>query len=596
MLLIGLVLAFLWIFNRKQVGYKYQQQQDQLIDIAQLYSKAHRSVHDIMDRIGHEWFISDGNLIAALRYGSPHSKIGEHDLVLVDSDIDIMIRCDDVHSWNNEVIPALCKQFLSDEWRDGGGHNRLWKTYTIYSLSKSKLDSNKITFYTDINVIDTSCRDYHEYDLHVDIHRYFLNSDGTTISVIDLSDGPDYEEYPFGMWGGRAPYAGFIVDPNTHSLKTALMDGRPVPVPFDTINYVQTIRNRRYHSEEQPCHFPVSAMWSTDDDVVECTNGRTPLTQNDSALLAMYSRALRKSGYESFDKLFPLNEASLLPTVVSCYFPLKSKKLNSSLQLPSKFSNEEDFYLSCGREVLQYRGPIVFYTTPRYGEFVKKHRGSIPTQIIYTTIEELNPSNATVPQNIMETLHSLKNADHCVNWLQHGVELEKLMRIYFARPWMVQHALPFFDSDWYIWLDFAYFRDGRRMPRIWPSLEKIHALPKNKATFFAQNTKDKCYRLSATDVTVCRPGYSVDNDAAMKLRQPRIMCNFFVAHRQTIPEFTLKYGEFLKKLTDNKILFGCDDEDLMDHWYCSNLGVVNTIQAYESYNSLYWYSIEYFKV
>jgi hypothetical protein len=237
-----------------------------------------------------EWWVCEGTLIGALRFGSNFGKLDSYPEMAVDTDIDIMVRVK-----NQEDFIKL-KNHINKMLKEKG-----WGSYTAklngdYSVEKIVCNPGKTV---------RMCG----YDIHFDIHPYIVDEQDNTVYMDIKSKNENSNSlYPFQKWNGSVKYKGFLVNENGKFLK-GKMDNFDINIPYKYMEILSKWNNSEYKPEGLP--YPTSNpcvlknnKWKThiekngiDEDGYK---GSYDLTIKDKEILKQYRQNLKNNGYASF--------------------------------------------------------------------------------------------------------------------------------------------------------------------------------------------------------------------------------------------------------------------------------------------------------
>lgn len=279
-LLIGVV-AFILQFTTKKSNFKKDANLNSS-DPKNFFKNSFGYLVEILkDR---EWWVCEGTLIGALRFGSNFGKLDTYLEMAVDTDIDIMVRVD-----NKEDFKQL-KKYISSELND-------WKTETekIGGIFKKIVCSPKKS----VNLCGQG--------IHFDIHPYIVDENDNTV-YMDIKAKNEKCEYlyPFQKWNGSVPYYDFIVDKQGKFLKGKI-DNYDINIPYKYMEILSKWNGGEYKPEGLP--YPTSnpcilkgTKWELKGGKEDWDGyaGHATLNTKDKNILESYKNNLKKQNCASF--------------------------------------------------------------------------------------------------------------------------------------------------------------------------------------------------------------------------------------------------------------------------------------------------------
>ena len=142
------------------------------------------------------------------------------------------------------------------------------------------------------------------------------------------------------------------------------------------------------------------------------------------------------------------------------------------IQLYSKHGDEE-FYKQKMESILSYNGPMVIFIDECFKEDVIKIRKNLPTKICLTKLEDLYSFKYYGKFNIEKGPYN----NEYKYFDQHNYAIVNLEKINYLKE-----ATRYFNTKYYIWLDFGYIRTSEKFPTNWPNKEKLYKIPTDKFT------------------------------------------------------------------------------------------------------------------
>lgn len=220
---ISLILIILCIKSRENIHENY--------DPYKYYNKAISNVIETLNELELEWWLTEGTLIGALRYGGNFGQLSNFEQA-VDSDIDVMVRAHSQEHW--KILAPIIGQKLLDLG---------WGYYKItHTENQTEFNDKLYVSFSLKNIIGP-------FDLHADIHMYQVDENKNIAHTLDKCRDltKKYPKlYPFGNWGGRVPYKGFIVD-DKGNLGKCLHNGKIANCPFQAVEFL----NGHYGKESE---------------------------------------------------------------------------------------------------------------------------------------------------------------------------------------------------------------------------------------------------------------------------------------------------------------------------------------------------------
>ena len=240
--------------------------------IKQQYDESAKTVFNIMNSLGYEWWPTEGTLIGILRYGEvfdlsnfSFSPIG------CDDDIDIMIRVDDESEWEK------LKKILEEKFKKVLWKNCYTGTNPIIAPRAKYVCQTK--YYIDGE------------NIHTDIHRYIVNEKTNTASA------PQKNYYPFQYWkNSEIKYKGNLVDSNG-KLGVALYKDIEVPCPLNAISLLSHWNNNEYAASD--IRWPKGGVQKQGNKFI-LSDANVQITEDDKKKLRKLWAKLHKQGYMSF--------------------------------------------------------------------------------------------------------------------------------------------------------------------------------------------------------------------------------------------------------------------------------------------------------
>lgn len=214
-----------------------------------LHTQAFHEVIDICEELGVTFWITEGTLIGALRYGCNHPEDIDD---IIDDDIDIMIEVESHKAWMNLAEKISRKLALVD-----------WKCSVPYSTSQTKgARPDKL-----------QCRKCKSWTrrTHVDFHSYLVDQ--------ERGGGYTHEEdntYPFQRWGGYVPLE--LIMP----LKSCLYYDRKIPCPQDSLEILKHWDDGQY--EKGWIALPLRTINETEYNIIK----QYALTLHQQGYCSMY--------------------------------------------------------------------------------------------------------------------------------------------------------------------------------------------------------------------------------------------------------------------------------------------------------------------
>lgn len=234
-------------------------------------------------------------------------------------------------------------------------------------------------------------------------------------------------------------------------------------------------------------------------------------------------------GNKKMSDLFPENWYKIYEhmnnsplTCVSGYWKIKNKH-------GDQFNNWLD-------KTLKINCPYVFFADKETIEMIKKYRGKLPTHYIECNIEDF---------------YTYQYYNKMVTHELHSPSIE-LNLIWNEKIFLIQKAAKLnpFHSSHFIWVDagICNYRDNPPPKKIFPNLDKLDRLPKDKFIFTS------------------RPNYD-PNDSRYYYKMSYITGTYLL-HNSIIDKFVGIYKEYLDKLVDKSITW--TDQVILTHIYNDN--------------------------
>lgn len=256
------------------------------IESTYLYNQHTESLFGLLNRMGLEWWPTEGTLIGVLRYGGNFAKLPTLGYIATDTDIDIMVRAESDEQWK-VVSETLSKQITQLSG---------FKTCRLMKAANQPNVMDKITCYTD-DYIFTSQGKETGYDIHTDIHRYLVNEKD---NYAYTNSSPTGLHYPFQYWNNKIPYRGCICDDNG-KFKKAIFNSIDIPCPFQATQILQHWNGGEYSASQVA--IPAGGIIKRDNVYKFVNNekeGALPINHLDREYLEKISQKLHDRGYASF--------------------------------------------------------------------------------------------------------------------------------------------------------------------------------------------------------------------------------------------------------------------------------------------------------
>lgn len=235
-----------------------------------------------------EWWVCEGTLIGALRFGSNFGKLDSYPEMAVDTDIDVMVRVD-----NKEDFKKF-RDYMSSEFKKIGWKTRTGKLNRNYSVEKIVCNPKKT-----VNLCG--------YDIHFDIHPYMVDENDNTVYMdIKAKKNKSNDLYPFQNWYGSVKYKGFVVD-HDGKFRKGKMDNHDINIPYKYMEILSKWNNSEYKPEGLP--YPTSNPCILKGNKWELKGGKedwdgyaghATLSTKDKDILESYKNNLKKLSYASF--------------------------------------------------------------------------------------------------------------------------------------------------------------------------------------------------------------------------------------------------------------------------------------------------------
>ena len=179
-----------------------------------LYERAFLEVAETLEELGLPWWLTEGSLIWALRYGRNHpTEIFDE----VDDDIDVMVEIGAVAHWD------AYRRALTDALSERGWDNlHRAQTWRAPGARFDKLVARR--------------RDG-DVSVQVDVHSYYPIPGGYTVHESSRA-------YPFQSWGGVVPHD--LIKP----LGTVAAYGMTVPSPAQPVSLLEGWHRGEYAGGE----------------------------------------------------------------------------------------------------------------------------------------------------------------------------------------------------------------------------------------------------------------------------------------------------------------------------------------------------------
>eukprot|EP00928_Gymnodinium_smaydae_P082444 TRINITY_DN6578_c0_g1_i1.p1 TRINITY_DN6578_c0_g1~~TRINITY_DN6578_c0_g1_i1.p1 ORF type:complete len:310 (+),score=8.10 TRINITY_DN6578_c0_g1_i1:92-931(+) len=240
------------------------------------WKDAAKQIISVVNATGVEWWLEDGNQLAALRAADNFVSLSEG-IQAIDTDTDIMLKVDSLEHWW-----ATCAKI----------ETALSQT-TSWTHCKRIVTQQRMMKMTCYNVLPeaTSARCLENY---ADIHAYVVDKVKNLAFPHPLCFTQNCSaERPFQFWGGGAPYRGLITSEKGHTSK-ALLYGLEVHVPYDFVQVVRHWNDNEYKDVTNPNDNLCFHRWGHDGFVRQ---GNVSLTQADKSLQCERANLISSRGY-----------------------------------------------------------------------------------------------------------------------------------------------------------------------------------------------------------------------------------------------------------------------------------------------------------
>jgi len=481
------------------------------------YIKHARNLFTLLNKMGVEWWPTEGTLIGILRYGSNFEKLPSIGHLATDTDIDIMIRSDSDEHWK-KLREKLKKEI-----------------YGIGFNSYSEKVYNKLVW-----KLVCGTKDYiGGWDIHSDIHRYIVNEKENYASS-------NIPHYPFQLWSDKIPYKGVITDPSG-KFRRAKFEDIIVPCPFKAAEILGSWNNKEY--EKGTLKYPVGGVFKNKYGRYSWYEGRVhKLTQEDKKYLYRIWENLQREGFESF---IENTSYTYDVTIISCFIEIKSK-------------HKKNEYKSWMKNLLTYKGPMILFIDSKNYKMVKDLRKDLPTRIIETNLRDLSTQKYKGKFN-----HKL-GWYYNTNMHKDGMNLDEYSMIQCEKPNFLKRAIDgnYFNTPYYMWLDIGYCRYNK-LPDNWPGKDVMGRKLKNKIFLMAlKNNKCSKPLKSPKMYTYKDPPRSV-----------LVTGGIIVCSKDNIDLLHSLFYNKLDKLSREKKEWAGMDQYILSHIYCENQSLFEVIKA-----------------
>ncbi len=212
-----------------------------------LYESAVHDTLDVMEEVGVTFWLTEGTLIWALRYGTNHPTDIED---VVDDDVDVMVEVASEAHWQT-LSDRITRLLLERGWC--GANRRSTSPVKGMRVDKLQIFKPGMPFQR----------------THVDLHSYIRDDERR----VALSHG-DPSAYPFQAWHGAMPLD------LIHPMVVCACYGRSVPCPRRAVHILENWHAREYAGS--PIALP-----------------RRTLSERERRTLERQARALDTTGYAS---------------------------------------------------------------------------------------------------------------------------------------------------------------------------------------------------------------------------------------------------------------------------------------------------------
>jgi hypothetical protein len=522
------------------------------IESTHLYNQHTESLFRLLNRMGLEWWPTEGTLIGVLRYGGNFAKLPSIGYIATDTDIDIMVRAESDEHWK-VVSETLSKQITQLPG---------FKACRLMRAANQPNVLDKMKCYTD-DYIFTSEGKVPGYDIHTDIHRYVVNEKDNYAYTNSSSTGL---YYPFQYWNNKIPYRGCICDDNG-KFKKAIFNSIDIPCPFQATQILQHWNGGEYSASQVA--IPAGGIIKRDNVYKFVNNereGALPINDLDREYLEKISQKLHNRGYASFYSSFQNYQL----TIVSAFIEISSKHTKTE-------------YYDWMTYLLKYKGPMVLFIDKKNFDFVSNLRKGLPTKMIVTELADLSTSRFKGRFNHHLGTYYLDDEMH------KKMDLDEYSMIQCEKPNFLKRAVELneFDTPYFLWLDIGYLRSGATFPNNWPDDNKLSIMD-DKIVIMSLLNKNCLKEETPRKYTYSDPPHGV-----------MVTGGIMGSHKKNIDRFHTLFYQKLEDMINKNNEWAGMEQFILSHLYCDHQPLFHNIEAKKHplvNNNPWFYGIPYFSL